>query len=155
MPLCAHRGLRGGVKYSNAVIQAAHVCAWLKWRKRGRAHLLPPPCLCVWSPIMVQSLRSSLHPTFIRVVVTSTSRRARTSPMSSRPLRRLSHSAVGKRLHHCVSIDSGCMSHTDIKLIKKIVFKTFHVSSSWLKAQNPNQLFWKFLENTVQCTSQT
>ena len=40
------------------------------------------------------------------------------------------------------------MSHTDIKLIKKIVFTTFHDSSSWLKAQSHNQVFWKFLENT-------
>ena len=40
------------------------------------------------------------------------------------------------------------MSHTGVKLIKKIVFKTFHDSSVWLEAQNHNQVFWKFLENT-------
>ena len=45
------------------------------------------------------------------------------------------------------------MSHTGIKLFKKIVFKTFHVSSIWLRAQNHNQVFWKFLENTSLCDS--
>ena len=40
------------------------------------------------------------------------------------------------------------MSHKDTKLIKKIVFTTFRDSSIWLKAQNHNQVFWKFLENT-------
>ena len=40
------------------------------------------------------------------------------------------------------------MCHTGIKLIKKIVFKTFHDSSVWLEAQNHNLVFWKFLENT-------
>ena len=35
-----------------------------------------------------------------------------------------------------------------VKLIKINVFKTFSVSSIWLKAQNLNQVLWKFLENT-------
>jgi len=40
------------------------------------------------------------------------------------------------------------MSHKGIKLIKINVFKALRVSSIWLKAQNLNQVFWKFLENT-------